>query len=687
MSYSRFPSRFGKYILLDRINSGGMAEVYRAKMTGAEQFQRLVAIKCMLPQLNQDEQFTTMFVDEAKLAAQLSHANIVQIYELGKFDDQLYIAMELVNGRDLRHIIRRAHSSKTPIPLGFAAYVLHKAAEGLDFAHRKHGVDGQPLNLVHRDVSPQNILVSYDGEVKVVDFGIAKAEVRDTETRAGVLKGKFAYMAPEQVMGGSIDRRADIFALGIVLYEVLTGKKLFQGESDFSILEKVRAPTVPQLSGNIADLPPEVDAILQQALVRNPAERFAWASDLAEALAPLLITHRSIFGAKQAKEFIQTLYKEEIAQLGQRLQQYSRTTLGDCLESSTQRRAPREAEVFETRINEVVAAPAASAQPARRDPLAHLQTTGEQPTQLSDVKEASAPRVPPPVPPEAPEPEPAHSGWTGVHNKDRAFGEEFSNSTQLLEIPANIPPPPVEGERTPEPGPAPDIALPPPADPSISVSGVHLHPQPLTHAPSPGIIVAALMAATLVVVAAIVAVIILNRGHQRNANLLVAAPSINTPVAPAGVPPAAVLPTPPTPPTPAPAAVTPVPTPTPVVSSPAELLDADDDDSPPARRKTKRKVERREGKEPREPKEAKDPKDGKMGYVTIKAMGAPAAKVMVDGKSLGYAPVLGFKLKIGSHLVRVIEEAGGKDSRERTTQIKVNADHSRTDPLKVVVTF
>ena len=212
MVTDQFPARFGKYIILDRINAGGMAEVFRAKITGAEQFERLIAIKCMLPELLEDDTFTTMFIDEAKLASQLTHANIVQIYELGRLNERLYIAMELVNGRDVRHILRTARANLAPIPLGFAAYVVAKAAEGLDFAHRKAGANGEPLALVHRDVSPQNILVSYDGEVKVVDFGIAKAEARATETQMrACLKGKFAYMAPEQVQRRSHWTVAPIF--------------------------------------------------------------------------------------------------------------------------------------------------------------------------------------------------------------------------------------------------------------------------------------------------------------------------------------------------------------------------------------------------------------------------------------------------------------------------------------------
>lgn len=335
MVISQFPARFGKYILLDRINAGGMAEVFRAKVTGAEKFERLVAIKCMLPQLLEDDHFKTMFIDEAKLAAQLSHANIVQIYELGELkrteQQFLYIAMELISGRDLRHILRSARTNLTPIPVGFAAYVISKAAAGLDFAHRKLGVDGSPLNLVHRDVSPQNILVSYDGEVKVVDFGIAKAEMRNTETQAGVLKGKFAYMAPEQVVGGAIDRRADIFALGSVLYEVITGQRLFTGENDLSVLEKVRAAKLPDLRTLLPEGGEELEHVLLRALAKKPEDRYTYGSEMAEDLEHLLIEDRSIFGYKRAAQFMQTLYADEVTQLAEQLRLYADITVDSCV--------------------------------------------------------------------------------------------------------------------------------------------------------------------------------------------------------------------------------------------------------------------------------------------------------------------------------------------------------------------
>ena len=231
----RFPQRFGKYILLDRIASGGMAEVFRAKVTGAEDFQRLIAIKCILPHLVEDEEFCRMFIDEAKLASHLSHANICQIYELGDHAGRLYIGMELITGCNLREMTRRVQKLGLRLPDSLVAYIISKAAEALDYAHQMKNPDGSPINLVHRDVSPQNILLSYDGAVKLVDFGIAKAEQRLTETQSGVLKGKFSYMAPEQVRGKASDQRSDIFAWGCVLWELLVGKKAFHGESDLEI--------------------------------------------------------------------------------------------------------------------------------------------------------------------------------------------------------------------------------------------------------------------------------------------------------------------------------------------------------------------------------------------------------------------------------------------------------------------
>jgi serine/threonine protein kinase len=663
MSYSHFPSRFGKYILLDRINSGGMAEVYRAKVTGAEKFQRLVAIKCMLPQLNEDQQFTTMFIDEAKLAAQLAHANIVQIYELGRINENLYIAMELVNGRDLRHIIKRVHARKKAMPVGFASYVLHKVAEGLDFAHRKIGVNGQPLNLVHRDVSPQNILVSYDGEVKVVDFGIAKAEVRDTETRAGVLKGKFAYMAPEQVMGGHTDRRADIFALGTVFYEVLTGKKLFQGESDFSILEKVRAAQVPQLSGNVPDVPAEVDAILKKALCREVGRRYAWASDLAEDLAPLLITNRTIFGAKQAKEFMQGLYADDIDLLSEQQRKYLVISEEDCAETSEQKRKPRSSQVFESSLDEKGDARSQAADEAGEAPA----RSAEQPTRLSDVKQMGGVKNTVPLSGfDRSEPQsmvPEHTGWTGVHT-DKGFGADYSAATQLLQqglhnaTQQDLLAADTSRQPSLKPKPYED-------SPSVPASGLRPTAAQVPRPSSSKGVLGALIAATLVTLAAIIAVVVYSKTGSGNS--IVTAVPLN-PITPTTSPgPISIIPTP----------VNPAPAPAPAPTTPTVGLDngteddGDDGDDPTG---AKRKGIKN-----------KAPLTVKTGFVTVKAMGVQTARVFVNGKDAGYSPLLYYKVKIGKNSIRIVEEVEGQPGRAKTVDFTVAPTHTRKEPLKLVV--
>ena len=250
-----YPSPFGKYLLLERINIGGMAEVFKAKTYGVQGFERFLAIKRILPNMAEDDEFINMFVDEARIAVQLTHANVVQIYELGKFENQFYIAMEYVSGRDMRQVLDKLRKETTTVPVPTTAFVISKICEGLDYAHRRTDPSGRPLNLIHRDVSPQNILVGYEGDVKITDFGIAKAEDRASKTQAGVLKGKFAYMSPEQVRGLPIDRRSDIFAVGILMYEMLTGERLFVGESDFTTLEKVRNAEVPPPRMHNPDIP------------------------------------------------------------------------------------------------------------------------------------------------------------------------------------------------------------------------------------------------------------------------------------------------------------------------------------------------------------------------------------------------------------------------------------------------
>jgi serine/threonine protein kinase len=304
------PLPFGKYYLLERINVGGMAEVFKAKSFGVEGFERIVAVKRILPSIAEDQDFITMFIDEAKVAVQLTHANIAQIFDLGKVGDSYFIAMEYVHGRDVRAIFDRARKNSQPVPIPMACYTIMKVCEGLDYAHNKKDAAGRDLNLVHRDVSPQNILISYDGEIKVIDFGIAKAASRSAKTQAGILKGKFGYMSPEQVRGLPLDRRSDIFSIGIVLYELLTLERLFQGESDFSTLEKVRNVEIMPPSTYNPRIPDELEQIVLKALSKEVEDRYQTAMDLHDDLQSFMYTSGNFFARKDLAGFLKAAFPE-----------------------------------------------------------------------------------------------------------------------------------------------------------------------------------------------------------------------------------------------------------------------------------------------------------------------------------------------------------------------------------------
>lgn len=272
--------RFGQYILTEHIATGGMAEVLKARMMGMEGFQKTVAIKRILPHLTDNHEFVTMFIDEAKLAAQLNHNNIIHIYDLGKIERSYYIAMEYIDGWDLRSVLQRCRDRSMTVPMPLALHTASLLAGALDYAHRKRDFENRDLGLVHRDVSPQNVLISKEGDVKLCDFGIAKAASKASHTRAGALKGKLQYMSPEQAWGREIDHRSDIFSLGLVLFEMLTGRRVFSGDSEMSVLEQVRNPEVAPPSRYNPEIPPKVDAILLKALETDPGRRYQSAKDL-----------------------------------------------------------------------------------------------------------------------------------------------------------------------------------------------------------------------------------------------------------------------------------------------------------------------------------------------------------------------------------------------------------------------
>jgi TonB family protein len=280
--------KFGQYTLLERIAVGGMAEVWKARMRGVEGFQKTVAIKKILPYMTDNADFVAMFIDEAKLAAQLSHPNIIHIYDLGKIGSDFYIAMEYVEGKDLRSLLNAARQQSLPLPLGLALLIGVRVASGLAYAHRKRDFEGREMALVHRDVSPQNVLISYDGDVKLCDFGIAKAVSKAGETQMGALKGKLQYMSPEQARGNMVDARSDLFSLGTVLFEMLTGQRLFEGDSEMSVLEAVRQVKVRPPRQVDPTIPQEVDDVVMHALAGRPQDRFQTAGELEQRLETLL---------------------------------------------------------------------------------------------------------------------------------------------------------------------------------------------------------------------------------------------------------------------------------------------------------------------------------------------------------------------------------------------------------------
>src|SRR5215831_10941104 len=299
-----------------------MAEVFKAKAFGVEGFERLLAVKRILPNIAEDKEFIEMFIDEAKIAVQLNHANIAQIFDLGKVEDSFFIALEFVHGKDLRSIFDRGRQVGQIMPIAQACFVIMKVCEGLDYAHNKRDASGRELNLVHRDVSPQNVLVSYEGEIKLIDFGIAKAAGKASKTQAGILKGKFGYMSPEQVRGLPIDRRSDIFSVGIVLYELLTGERLFVGESDFSTLEKVRNVEILPPSTYNRKIPDELERIVLKTLAKDVEDRYQNAIDLHDDLQAFMYTAGEFYSRKDLAAWMKKTFATEIEEETRKLEEY-----------------------------------------------------------------------------------------------------------------------------------------------------------------------------------------------------------------------------------------------------------------------------------------------------------------------------------------------------------------------------
>ena len=308
--------QFGKYILLEKLATGGMAEVYLAKSTGANGVNKILAIKRILPQFSENREFIDMFKEEAKIAVNLNHSNVVSIFDFGIEKKQFFLVMEHVEGKNLRQIINELKRVSVSFTIEQVVYMIKEVAAGLDHAHRCiDGSTGRPLNITHRDMSPQNIMLSFDGEVKIIDFGIAKAETQLEVTKAGTLKGKFGYMSPEQAEGQPVDLRTDIFSLGIVVWELLASDRLFTASSEAAILRKIRDCQIPSIRKINPSIPPELERIVNKALQKDKNLRYQTSAAMHRDLNRFLNTQYPEFTPNDFSVFIKntfaTAYQEQ----------------------------------------------------------------------------------------------------------------------------------------------------------------------------------------------------------------------------------------------------------------------------------------------------------------------------------------------------------------------------------------
>ncbi|MEQ1500774.1 MAG: serine/threonine-protein kinase [Myxococcota bacterium] len=314
------PQSFGKYFLVDKIATGGMAEIFKAKTFSHGGFENLLVIKRILPHIGENQDFVGMFVDEARVSVALQHPNIVRVYDFGKILENYFIAMECVDGKDARNILKKLARRKDYLPEKYCAFIAHEVCKGLHYAHTKADLNGNPYGIVHRDISPSNVLVSYEGEVKVADFGIAKAEGNAYQTRDGMLKGKFEYMSPEQAQGKEIDFRSDLFSLGIILHEMLTGRRLFKTDSEIATLKKIRDGEIESPRKLKLELSERIEQICMKALAKDPADRYPSAQVMSDDLREFLFPETADTLRREFREYLHQLFAEEMAEERQRLE-------------------------------------------------------------------------------------------------------------------------------------------------------------------------------------------------------------------------------------------------------------------------------------------------------------------------------------------------------------------------------
>jgi serine/threonine protein kinase len=379
---------FGRYEALFKIAAGGMAEVYAARIRGEAGFEKLVAVKRMLPHLADDPEFSSMFLDEGRLAANIASPNVVGTLDLGRADDgALYIVMELVVGVALSSLVKACARAGRPIPVPIACEILAQAASGLDDAHEARTPTGVHLGIVHRDVSPQNVLVGADGRVRMVDFGVARALLRQTHTSTGTLKGKFAYFSPEQAAAKDVDRRSDVFALGIVAWETLMMQRLFDGENPLHQIQRVREMPIPIPSSMRPDIPKAVSDVVMQALDRNPKTRLQSAAVLATAL-------REAVGVVPARDIAKFVGEASAAQIREMQTRIESALAGEHVETHVLR--PSKSGTGEREEISIQATP--SSMPGRVADLPTLIRPGE------DARTSAPPTRQTPTPPPQPAP-------------------------------------------------------------------------------------------------------------------------------------------------------------------------------------------------------------------------------------------------------------------------------------------
>jgi eukaryotic-like serine/threonine-protein kinase len=355
-SVPAIPSNFGKYEIITHLASGGMADIFLCRARGIQGFEKLAIIKRVRQDRALDRKMVDLFLDEARLAASLQHPNIVQVFEFGIVDGSYFLAMEYVHGQDVHALLKRMRETDGAIPLPEVLAIVVGVCQGLHYAHECVGLNGRPLGIVHRDISPSNVLISYDGAVMITDFGIAKATGRSTQTTTGTVRGKLGYMSPEQCRGMALDRRSDIFAIGTLLHELSTGNSLFGGTSDFEVMKAIVEDPVRPPSAQVAGYPAELDHIVMRALARDPADRYATVRELQLDIERFAVESKLSISSARLGGFMQQQFADRIASWRERV----------ALDHAARMARPPSAEVEIVGVDAATIADAQAARPRRR---------------------------------------------------------------------------------------------------------------------------------------------------------------------------------------------------------------------------------------------------------------------------------------------------------------------------------